>query len=152
MTRAFWAALATTALAGVGCATVALASGPSTGQIRGSLERQLRPPGNLTIPSLLKRGGVTYPFKALTAGSAELEWVIEPPRPNKRKLQEVIVASGEARFSRPETKKMKLVLTAEEGVHLLRTSKSVKITAKGIFTTKGGKSINARSTTFVLRR
>jgi hypothetical protein len=149
--RALCAALASTMLGGVCYATVALASDPTTAQIRSSLERQLRPPGTTTIASLLKRGGVTYSFKAVTAGIVGVEWVAKPPRPNKRKLQAVIVASGQITFSRPGTKKIRMVLTSGEGTYLLRTSKSVKLTAEGVFTTKSGKSINA-SNTFVLRR
>jgi hypothetical protein len=154
-TRALRTVLILTAVAGASCASVALASAPSANQIKNLLARELTPPGKgVGIASILKRGGVTYNFKALAAGTAIIEWFDVPPGARlsgKRKPQPVLVASGEASFSAAGTRKMAIALMSPEGSQVLRKGRSVKLTALGNFTTKRGKTVSARKT-FVLTR
>ncbi len=146
-------ALALTALVGTLCASVAQASGPTVSQVRSLLERELTPSKIPGITPLLKRGRVAYPFKALEAGTAVIEWFYVPPgaRLSKGKVQPEIVASGMATFSAPGMKKMAVVLTTPEGTFVLKGREAVKLTALGGFTTKRGKTISARKA-FVVRR
>jgi hypothetical protein len=97
------------------------------------------------IAALLKAGGLTITFNAPEAGVAVISWY-EVPRGAKlarAKPKPVLVASGQASPSGPGTTKLKVKLTTV-GKRLLRSAKTVKLTAKGTFTPSGEAPVSVK--------
>jgi hypothetical protein len=118
----------------------------SVEQIKASLAQQLVPSGKAAkIATLLKSGGLTMSFKALEAGTLSVQWYEIPAGAKlakKVKAKPVLVASGQATFSAAGTGKLRIKLTAV-GKRLLKHAKSLKLTAKGVFTPTGGPPVSA---------
>ena len=118
----------------------------SSAQIATLLERELTPGGNAAkVATLLKTGGFTITFKALEAGTAVIDRYQVPPAATlakKSKAKPILVASGRATFSAAGTAKIEIKLTAA-GKHLLKSNKRLKLTAKGIFTPTGKRTVIA---------
>jgi hypothetical protein len=124
-----------------------------TASIASVLGGELTPTGKAArISALLKIRGYTLTFKALQAGRAVIDWYQEPPAvkpPKKTTAKPILVASGEMSFSAAETAKIKIKLTVA-GERLLKNSKSMKLVAKGTFTSAGKTGVSATKA-FVLR-
>lgn len=121
-------------------------------QIKADLRRALKPVGRgARIRTLLKRGGYTFTFKAPTAGKVVIEWLGRARSAHDAKVTKpVIVAIGRARFSKPERVRITIRLTSA-GRRMLKHARSVRLTAKGIYTPKGGSPVTA-TRSFKLRR
>jgi hypothetical protein len=124
----------------------------SASEIAALLRKEITPAGeSAKIASLLKASGFIIRFKALEAGSAVIDWYQLPPGAKltgKTRVKPVLIASGRMHFSRAGSAKMKIKLTAA-GKHLLRSSRRLKLTAKGTFTPTGKAAISVTKT-FVL--
>ncbi len=154
------------AAAGVGSAGAAggvlgsTASGSSTTtgggavEIAALLRHALTPAGTTArVASLLARGGYTVTLRALSAGTAVIDWYQAPPGgrlARKKRARPVLVASGQTRFSAAGTSKVKVRLT-RAGRRLIKKDDAVKLTARGAFTPSGGKRVTAIEE-FVLKR
>lgn len=116
----------------------------TSAQLKVSLTRQL---GAVKVPSvafLLKHGGYSFSFDALTAGRLSVQWLYLPPGAKlarHSKTKPVLVASGQASFAAPGTGQVKLKLTAQ-GKRLLRRGKHVRIMAKGTFKGNSGATLS----------
>jgi hypothetical protein len=123
-------------------------------EIGALLRHSLTPEGRAArLASLLAGGGYTVAFRALSAGTAVIDWYQVPPSgklARKTSARPVLVASGQMRFSAAGTARIKVRLT-REGRRLIKRDKTVKLTAKGTFTPSGGKPIGAIEG-FVLKR
>lgn len=121
-------------------------------QIKADLRRALLPNGKAArIRALLKHHGYTFVFSAPTAGKVVIDWIAPAHRAKAGKAAKpVIVAIGRARFSKPERVRITIRLTAR-GVRMLKTVRSIRLTAKGTYTPTGSSSVTA-SRTFRLRR
>lgn len=123
-------------------------------EIGALLRHALTPAGRAArLASLLAGGGYTVAFRALSAGTAVIDWYQIPPRgklAGKTRARPVLVASGRMRFSVAGTARIKVRLT-REGRRLIKRGSRVKLTAKGTFTPSGGKPITAIEE-FVLKR
>jgi phage gpG-like protein len=123
-------------------------------EIGALLRHALTPAGRASrLTSLLVGGGYTVEFRALSAGTAVIDWYQVPPRgklARKTRARPVLVASGRMRFSAAGTARIKVRLTGE-GRRLIKRDKTVKLTATGTFTPSGGKPIRAIEE-FVLKR
>jgi hypothetical protein len=126
----------------------------SSAQIASLLRQQLTPTGKgARIAALLKASGFTIRFKALEAGTALIAWYELSPAAKLARTSNakpILVASGQASFSTAGAKGIKIKLTAA-GRRLLRSSKRVKLTAKGTFTPTGERSVSVTKA-FVLSR
>jgi Trypsin/IPT/TIG domain len=118
------------------------AASVSPGQIE-SLLRQLLS-HTAKIAALLK-SGLALTVSAPEAGVAVINWYQVPPGAKlaRAKAKPVLVASGQASFSAAGTARLKLKLTAA-GRRLLKSAKSFKLTAKGIFTPTGQAPVSVR--------
>ncbi len=136
---------------GVLDATAARSLGVEIGAL---LRHALTPAGRgARLASLLAGGGYTVAFRALSAGTAMINWYEAPPRgkhARKTGAHPMLVASGWLRFSAAGTAKIRVRLT-REGRRLIKRGKTVKLTAKGTFTPSGGQPIKAIEE-FVLKR
>jgi hypothetical protein len=127
------------------------AASVGTVQIEALLKRELTPTGKAAkIAALLKAGGLTIVFKALEAGTAVINWYQVPPGAKLARAKPVLVASGKATFEAAGTLKIKMKLTSA-GKRLLGRVRSLKLTAKGIFTPSGEPPVSATKV-FVLKR
>jgi hypothetical protein len=124
----------------------------SQAQVAALLAGEIAPAGKgAKIAQLLKRGYV-FTFRALEAGTAEIDWYYLPPGAKlakKSKAKPVLVAAVRRSFSAAGTAKLKISLTAA-GRRLLKHSKRVKLTAKGVFTPANGPAITV-TRSFALR-
>jgi hypothetical protein len=126
---------------------------PTSARLRLALLGALTPTGRRAkIGALLRAGGYSARFGALSAGTLTISWYFVPKgaRVARAKPKPTLVASGRARFSAPGTLAVKIQLTAR-GRQLLRHAKRLKITAKGGFTQSAALSVSALAT-FTLRR
>jgi hypothetical protein len=116
----------------------------SSAQIAALLGQQLVPSGkSAKIAALLKNDGLTMSFKALEAGTLSVQWYEVPSGAKlakKTKAKPVLVASGQMAFSAAGMGQVKVRLTAV-GKRLLKHAKRVKLTAKGVFTARGGAAV-----------
>lgn len=123
-------------------------------EIGALLRHALTPVGTAgRATSLLARGGCTVTFRALSAGTAVIDWYRVPPGGRlalKTRARPVLVASGQTRFSVPKTAKINVRLT-RAGRRLIKKDDAAKLTAKGTFTPSGGKPVTAIEE-LVLRR
>jgi hypothetical protein len=116
-----------------------VAASPSRAQLKASLLRTLFPKGRTAkIAALLKKGGYSFTFSALTAGSVVIYWYSVPNGAHitKGSSKPTLVASAKASFAKAGTAKIEMKLTVK-GKQLLKHAKRVKLTAKGIFTPTG---------------
>lgn len=115
-------------------------------EIGALLRHVLTPAGRAArLASLLAGGGYTVAFRALSAGTAVIDWYQVPPRgklARKTRARPVLVASGRTRFSAAGTARIKVRLT-REGRRLIKRDNGVKLTARGTFTPSGGKPVTA---------
>jgi hypothetical protein len=81
-------------------------------------------------------------FSALEAGQATVSWYFARKGRHGTKSKSVLVAVGSAQFASPASMPIKLTLTAA-GRRLLRSSRQVKLTGKGVFTPVGGRALGA---------
>jgi hypothetical protein len=128
--------------------------GIGSGQIAALLREELASGGKAAkLAKLLATGAFTVTFKALTAGTAVIDWYQLPlgtKLAKKTKAGPILVASGKARFSAAGTTKIKLKLTGQ-GRRLLKNSKLLKLTAKATFTPIGKTPVTA-TREFVLKQ
>ncbi len=104
------------------------------------------------IASLLKAGDYKFSFTALAAGTLAIYWYEVPKgahlSSSKSKPKPVLVASCTVSFTSATKQALKLRLT-RAGRSLLRHSKSIRLTAKGVFTPRSGHAVTWLKT-FVL--
>jgi hypothetical protein len=116
------------------------ASRPSAAQIRALLRTQITPRGQAgRIGALLERAYRLH-FRALTAGTAKVEWY------RGRKL----IASGRRSYAAVGRGTISIKLTAA-GRRALRHARHLSLTAKGSFTPAPDPPVSA-ARTFTLRR
>jgi hypothetical protein len=121
---------------------------PTPAQIKTLLLKEITPTGKAaTIAALLKAGGDTTPCKALSAGTAVVDWYYVPAGAHiaKAKPKAQLLASGRLTFTSAGTGKLKIRLTAA-GKNLLKGEKSghgklLKLTSKATFTPVGHAAI-----------
>jgi hypothetical protein len=115
-------------------------------QVLQALVSQLLPPKAATkIKALLKAGGLSGSFTAPTPGKLVLQWFFLPRGAHLAKAKPVLVASGAQTFAAAGKGKVALKLTAA-GKKLLKKSKKLKLSAKGVFTPQGGKVVSSAKT------
>lgn len=122
-------------------------------QVKSALFRLLSPSGRpAKIGTLLKKGSYQYSFTSLGAGPVTISWYYVPKgaHVSKGKAEPVLVATGKASFSKAGTVKLAVKLNAQ-GKQLLRRAKSLKLTAKGIYTPTGKDAVSTTKT-FTLKR
>jgi hypothetical protein len=113
--------------------TPVVSTGPSAAQIKASLLRQLTPHGKASrIGALLRHGGYTFSFHALTGGTVVIRW----------HSGHVLVAVGKVKFTRAGNAKLTIKLT-KAGRRLLREAKRATLTANGAFTPVARPTISA---------
>lgn len=125
-----------------------LAVTPTAAQVKALLLKEITPAGKAAkIAALLKAGGVTISFRALSAGTAAVDWYYVPAGAHiaKAKPKAVRVGSGSLAFNAAGTGRLKIKLTAA-GRKLLKKeqiahAKLLRITAQGTFKPTGGASI-----------
>ena len=126
--------------AGSGGGATNAVSAISAAQIAAALRQGLAPSGGTArMATLLRRGGFSLTFKALEAGSAVIDWFELPhgaTLARKTRARPVLVAAGRMTFSAAATGRIKVKLT-RAGRRLLRSSKRLKLTARGTFTATG---------------
>ena len=107
---------------------------PGRQRIAAALGKVLTPASKAAkIGAVLKRG-YSVSFTAPGAGRLVISWYRIPKGAHlARKLQPVLIASGTAKFAAVTTQKLVIRLTAN-GKRLLRSARSVKLTAKATFT------------------
>lgn len=125
----------------------------SAAQIAALLGQQLIPSSKAAkIATLLKSSGLKMNFKALEAGILSVQWY-EVPAGAKlakhSKAKPVLVASGQMTFSAAGTKTLRIRLTAA-GRKLLKHTKALRLTAKGMFTATGQAPVD-QAVSFALR-
>lgn len=121
---------------------------PTASQIQALLLSEIIPTGKAArIGALLKSGGYALSFKALSAGSARVDWLLVPVGPGAKP---VLVARGHSAFLTAGTKTLKVKLTAA-GKRLLKHAQHLKLTAKGAFTPTGKAAVTAKKR-FTLKR
>lgn len=126
----------------------------SSAQIAALLKHELTPAGkSAKLAIMLETGGFTITFKALDAGTAIIDWYELPPGATlarKTKAKPILVASGRAMFPAAGTTRIKVKLSTA-GKHLLKSTKSLTLTAKGTFISSGEAPVVAIKT-FVLKK
>jgi hypothetical protein len=104
------------------------------------------------IASLLKHGYYSFSFTSLSAGKLLVDWYEVPKGAHvssaKSKPKPVLVATVTVSFTSASKKTVKLRLTSA-GKSLLKAHRSIKLTAKGVFTPSGGRPVTWLKT-FVL--
>lgn len=128
-----------------------LAAPPTAAQIKALLLKQIAPKGKAArIGAILKAGGYSLSFKALTAGKARVAWYLVPAGAHLAAAKPVLVASGRVTFAAAGTRKLKIKLTTK-GKRLLKHAKRLKLTGKGTFTPTGTPVVSAKKR-FTLKR
>jgi hypothetical protein len=133
---------------------------PTREQIRNLLLSEITPTGQAAaITTILKSGGYTLPFRALTAGLAQVDWESVPPGSGPAHAGSgpahagsgpahaaaaattLLLASGSRSFTAPGTLKLRMTLTAT-GREFLRGEQShvefLTVSAKATFTPTAG--------------
>ena len=119
----------------------------TTVQIKATLLAQLAPSGKAaSIGALLATRGYTFWFNAPSRGRAVIDWYYVPAGARlSRALKPVLVATGNATFSKAGRTRLTMRLTAT-GSRMLKAAKRLKLTAKGTYTLPGGARVTARKT------
>ena len=125
----------------------------SAAAILARLASQLTPTThNAHVASLLKHGYYSFSFTSLSAGKLLVDWYEVPKGAHvssaKSKPKPVLVATVTVSFTSASKKTVKLRLT-RAGKSLLKAHRSIKLTAKGVFTPSGGRPVTWLKT-FVL--
>jgi hypothetical protein len=120
-------------------------SHPTAAQIRALLRAQIAPHGRAARIGALLAHGYALRFRALTAGTAVVEWY-RPQRGGKP----VLIASGRRTFAAAGTATIAIELTAAGRKELLR-AKHLVLAAQGTFTRAGAPAVTA-TRLFMLRR
>jgi hypothetical protein len=120
-------------------------SHPTAAQIRALLRAQIAPQGRAARIGALLARGYALRFRALTAGTAVVEWY----RPQKGG-KPVLIASGRRTFAAAGTATIAIELTAAGRKELLH-AKHLVLTAQGTFTRAGAPAVTA-TRLFMLRR
>jgi len=103
------------------------------------------------ISQLLKSGGLTFSFKAPTAGTATIAWYrVQPGAHLASRTKQVLVARGRLAFPSAGARRMRLKLMPA-GKRLLLHTKRIRLIAKGTFTPPGQASVTTFRT-FTLAR
>ena len=99
---------------------------PTPAQIKATLFKQLAPTGNAAkIGTLLRSGGYSFFFKPPGNGSLVIGWYLAS--------KPTLIARGNADFFSGRTGRTTIKLTTA-GKRILRSAKTLKLTAKGTFT------------------
>jgi hypothetical protein len=133
------------ALVGARPGTGGSTSRPTRAQIRALLLTQITPHGKAARIGALLRHGYRLAFRALTAGSAKVEWYRV-----RKHAKPVLIASGRHTFHGAGRATITMKLTAA-GRRLLRHAKRLGLTAKGTFTPAPDAPVRA-ARGFTLRR
>jgi hypothetical protein len=115
---------------------------PPPGPKGGVLSWSELKPKAAKIAALLKKGGFSEQFTAPEPGTVVLRWYYLPRGTKfggKGKHAPVLVAAGKVTFTATGTKTVRLTLT-HAGIHLLRSSKRIRLTATGSFTPATGQT------------
>jgi hypothetical protein len=124
---------------------------PTSGAIKSLLAKILAPRGKLAkIGAILKHGGFTLSFKALSAGKLTISWYLVPKGAQLSAAKPTLVATGKKSFTKAGTVKITIKPTTK-GKTLLKNAKKLKLTAKGAYTPKGAKATSATKR-FTLKR
>jgi len=127
-------------------------STPSRARIRANLAKQLAPKGRAArLTSLLKKGGYTFRFSALTAGRLEIDWYSTArAQRGGASVKPARVALGKARFASAGPIKLTIRLT-KAGERMLKSARSVTLIADGSYRPTGATAVTAKRK-FTLRR
>lgn len=111
---------------------------PSPSQIKALLSAKLVPNGKTaTIGALLFHGGYSFRWSVPSAGRLMILWYqVASGAQLSRKRIPIVVATVSRSFSRSGTVKLRIRLTPE-GRHLLKSTRRMKLTAKGSFAPAG---------------
>jgi hypothetical protein len=132
-------------------AVVAIGSAAGPGSAAVAKALSLSGPAS-SISAILKGGGYPAKFTAPKAGTAQLSLYYVPAGAQLARVKKpVLIARGTKRFSKPGKATIKLALTAQ-GRALLKKAKTIKLTALGSFTPKGGTAATARKVITLRRR
>ncbi len=122
-----------------------IVTAPGAAQLQGELFKRLAPSGKAaTISALLKRGGYTFSYRALTAGEIVISWYAMPSGAHVRKARAkpTLIATGRARFSAAGPVRITVKLTAD-GKRILKTAKRLRLVVQGAYTPAGGAAVSA---------
>jgi hypothetical protein len=122
--------------------------------ILAALDKGILPTGrSARLAALLKTGRFARLFQSPAPGSLVIAWYTIPKRTHSRKKSKppLLVATGRAIFAAAGTKHIIIIKLTSKGRQLLSHTKSIKLTAKGLFTLTGKPPVTAQKT-FVLRR
>ena len=123
-------------------------SGPSSGQIRSRVAKQLTPTGAAArIGAILAHGGYAFSFKPPLGGTLIVSWYTASGGTG---VTPKLLARGHADFFSGRSGTIKIVLTSA-GRSALTKATSLKVTAKATFTPIEGPAATA-SRTFTLTR
>ena len=128
---------------------------PSDARVRSLVSKQLAPWGKPSkIGVLLRNGGYTASFKALSGGSLAIEWYYLPKGADlnkpKHKPTPILIAAGSARFFGAKQVKLAIRLTVA-GKRMLNSASTLRLTGRGIYTPTGNLAITTIRT-FTLKR
>jgi hypothetical protein len=135
-----WVASSFQVHAGINAALVQSGAVSGTAIVAG-LKKLISPAGVAAqIGAVLKAGGYAYAFKALTAGTALINWYQVPPGAHvtsaKAKLKPLLVAAGRLSFTAAGMATLEVKLTAA-GRKLLKHANHAHLSAKATFTLNG---------------
>jgi SGNH domain (fused to AT3 domains) len=124
---------------------------PTPGQIQTQLLQQLKPSRGPEIAAVLKAGGYTLTFKALSPGVAQVDWyAVAPGAHLAAKVKPLLLATGQRTFQAAGTGQLRLALSAVGKTFLKSEQAShvrvVKVAAQATFTPTGGEPVSATST------
>lgn len=118
----------------------------------GALPSGVVPTGKAAkIGAILKAGAYSPTVTIKTAGKLRVVWYLVPKGAKTSAAKPVIVASGTKTVKKAGKTKINIALT-KKGRALLKSSKKVKITAKGTFDPSGKPKPVAATTSFTLAR
>jgi hypothetical protein len=104
-----------------------------------------------TITALLRSGAYPAAFTAPAAGTAQISWYYTPSGARAARVAgPVLVAQGSSNFAAAGRATIEVKLTPR-GLALLKKAERLKLTARGRFTVKGGKT-TTEQTTITLKR
>lgn len=123
----------------------------SIASLKALLARLLAPTGrNAKIAALLKHGGFTFSFHALSAGTTSVSWYLVPRGAHLARVKPVLVASGKVNSTSPGAAMLKVKLTSK-GRSLLAHAGQLKLTAKGVLAPKDQAAVS-QTKAFTVKR
>ncbi len=139
------------ALAPVVAVLASTTSVASAAELKQLLLGLLAPSGkNAKIAAVLKHGGYTLPFSALSPGQLTISWYLVPKGAHVAKAKPTLVARGQVDLSAAGGSKLVIKLTSK-GRALLKHAHEIKLTALGSMAGAGGVQVSATKA-FVLKR